>query len=271
MVTGPEILRKEWDINKTALQNLEKLGLARRPLALRQNGGIEKHVEDVLNEHAHDNAEDASDDDDEDAYASEDDDDNEDDSMMNATSIDDNDTPEAGPSNSHKKPTMEKTSKDIPKGFARIIRDADGNVIDVVMSAYDEPDVPSTQQDEEEDDNEESMEANTNEDDEKTPWGKPLVSKEHEKQLRKAAKPVPAKNAALRELEERTAAERSIKASSLRYASPAEVEYLRSLVKKHGTDIQAMARDYKLNQDQRTAGQLKKAFAKCGGVEAFLA
>lgn len=73
------------------------------------------------------------------------------------------------------------------------------------------------------------------------------------------------------ELEERTAAERSIKASSLRYASPAEVEYLRSLVKKHGTDIQAMARDYKLNQDQRTAGQLKKAFAKCGGVEAFLA
>lgn len=73
------------------------------------------------------------------------------------------------------------------------------------------------------------------------------------------------------ELEERTAAENSIKASSLRYASSAEQEYLRSLVKKHGTDIQAMARDFKINQDQRTAGQLKKAFARCGGAEAFLA
>lgn len=257
--------------------------MARRPLALRQNGGTEKHIDADLLQQQGDKKEDGSDDDDEDAYASDNDDNEE---SMNATDS----NAEAGPSNSQ--PPMDKTSKDIPKGFARIIRDAQGNVIDVVMSAYDEPDEPSEEQEELE--NSHDMQ----DEEEETPWGKPLAHKEHEKKLRKAAEPVPARSAALRgefshysyfsfslhgkqhilishfvnvELEERTAAERSIKASSLRYASSAEQEYLRSLVQKHGSDIQAMAKDFKLNQDQRTAGQLKKAFARCGGVEAFLA
>lgn len=162
---------------------MEKLGLARRPLALRQNGGIEKHVDADLLQQQGDKKEDGSDDDDEDAYASDNDDNEE---SMNATDS----NAEAGPSNSQ--PPMDKTSKDIPKGFARIIRDAQGNVIDVVMSAYDEPDEPSEEQEELE--NLHDMQ----DEEEETPWGKPLAHKEHEKKLRKAAEPVPAKSAALR-------------------------------------------------------------------------
>lgn len=41
------------------------------------------------------------------------------------------------------------------------------------------------------------------------------------------------------------------------------------LVKKHGNDVSAMAKDFKLNKDQRTAGQLRKAFMRSGGIEAF--
>lgn len=177
------MLRKEWDITKTALQNLEKLGLSRRPLALRQNGGLEKQVdgENAIQDH-NDNASSSEDD----AYASEDD--NEDNATMDAED-EDNAQPEAGPSNPAKK---DKTSKDIPKGFARIVRDEQGNVIDVIMSAYDEPDVPEIQPEQAEGAQEEVDE------DQETPWGKRFSSKEHEKKLRKAAEPVPAKSAALR-------------------------------------------------------------------------
>jgi nucleolar protein 16 len=72
------------------------------------------------------------------------------------------------------------------------------------------------------------------------------------------------------ELERRTEAQNQTTASSQRYASTAEQDSLRALASKHGNDIKAMAKDLKLNKDQRTAGQLSKAFKRCGGVESFL-
>lgn len=257
VVTGPEVLRKEWDIKKTALQNLEKLGLARRPLALRQNGGTERAPRTDSTLQGNEQLNQASDD--EDAYASESD---EDDENPVATTLEQEQS-QAGPSSNQ---PMDKKSKDIPKGFARIIRDDQGNVIDVVMSAYDEAEDHPDQPEEQAQSAEPELEEN-----EDTPWGRPLVSRELETRLQKAAEPVPAKSAALRQLEERTAEQSKIKAASLRFASSAEQDYLRQLVKKHGTDISAMAKDFKLNQDQRTAGQLRKAFARCGGVETFTA
>ncbi len=73
------------------------------------------------------------------------------------------------------------------------------------------------------------------------------------------------------ELELRSQEERKNTAESQRFASPAEQQYLMRLVQQHGNDISAMAKDSKFNKDQRTAGQLKKAFARSGGIEAFLA
>ena len=49
-----------------------------------------------------------------------------------------------------------------------------------------------------------------------------------------------------------------------RHASSGEVKYLSPLIKKHGTDLEAMARDLKLNPEQRTVGQLKRALRKAG-------
>lgn len=190
-LTGPEVLRKEWDIKKTALQNLEKLGLARRPLALRQNGGTEKQVDADSPQQNEAPSNQTSDDDDAYAMASDNDEEN-----PVATTSAHQEQPDAGPSSSSSRsePRMDKKSKDIPKGFARIIRDDQGNVIDVVMSAYDD-DTDEPQPEEQAPSAKEPVLA---QDDEETPWGKPLVSKDLETRLQKAAEPVPAKSAAVR-------------------------------------------------------------------------
>lgn len=50
-----------------------------------------------------------------------------------------------------------------------------------------------------------------------------------------------------------------------RFASTSEQATLRRLVGKYGEDVQAMAKDRKLNPDQRTAGELSRAVRKAGG------
>jgi len=49
-----------------------------------------------------------------------------------------------------------------------------------------------------------------------------------------------------------------------RHTSEGERRYLQRLVSKHGKDIDAMARDRKLNPEQRTSGQLRRALAVAG-------
>jgi nucleolar protein 16 len=52
-----------------------------------------------------------------------------------------------------------------------------------------------------------------------------------------------------------------------RFLSEGEAGYLRRLVGRHGEDIEAMARDRKLNPDQRTVGELTRLMKKAGGFE----
>ena len=56
---------------------------------------------------------------------------------------------------------------------------------------------------------------------------------------------------------------------TIRTSSTGEVGYLRRLVQAHGRNVSAMARDVKLNVDQKTEGQLKRAIQKAGGFEAL--
>ncbi|KAJ7836993.1 ribosome biogenesis protein Nop16 [Mycena olivaceomarginata] len=49
-----------------------------------------------------------------------------------------------------------------------------------------------------------------------------------------------------------------------RHASGGEVAYLKRLVDKYGTDVEQMARDRKLNAEQRTVGQLTRSLKRCG-------
>lgn len=52
-----------------------------------------------------------------------------------------------------------------------------------------------------------------------------------------------------------------------RFLSHGEAGYLTRLVERHGGDVEAMARDRKLNPDQRTAGELARLMKKAGGLE----
>ena len=54
-----------------------------------------------------------------------------------------------------------------------------------------------------------------------------------------------------------------------RFTSKGELATLEVLVGKYGDDVAAMARDVKLNADQRTAGELRRAIRKAGGTGAL--
>lgn len=47
-----------------------------------------------------------------------------------------------------------------------------------------------------------------------------------------------------------------------RHASTGEVAYLQKLVNKYGEDVERMAKDRKLNPEQRTVGQLRSALRR---------
>lgn len=47
-----------------------------------------------------------------------------------------------------------------------------------------------------------------------------------------------------------------------RHAAHGEIAYLRRLVDKYGEDVEKMARDRKLNAEQRTAGELRRALRR---------
>jgi len=49
-----------------------------------------------------------------------------------------------------------------------------------------------------------------------------------------------------------------------RHVSSGEIKYLKPLVKTYGNDIEGMAGDLKLNPEQRTVGQLRRALRKAG-------
>jgi len=52
-----------------------------------------------------------------------------------------------------------------------------------------------------------------------------------------------------------------------RFSSKGEVTFLQKLISRHGSDVEAMARDRRLNPDQRTEGQLRRAIRRAAGGE----
>jgi nucleolar protein 16 len=56
-----------------------------------------------------------------------------------------------------------------------------------------------------------------------------------------------------------------------RHSSTGEISYLKRLVSVYGVDAERMTRDRKLNTEQRTAGELRRALRRarldCGVVE----
>jgi nucleolar protein 16 len=52
-----------------------------------------------------------------------------------------------------------------------------------------------------------------------------------------------------------------------RFTSKGEMILLQKLISKHGRDVTAMIRDRRLNPDQRTEGEIRRAIKKAGGFE----
>jgi len=52
-----------------------------------------------------------------------------------------------------------------------------------------------------------------------------------------------------------------------RFTSKGEMIFLQKLISKHGRDVTAMIRDRRLNPDQRTEGEIRRAIKKAGGFE----
>ncbi|KIK63624.1 hypothetical protein GYMLUDRAFT_40687 [Collybiopsis luxurians FD-317 M1] len=74
--------------------------------------------------------------------------------------------------------------------------------------------------------------------------------------------------APLSELERRTTLSASLTGVGSRHTSERELAYLQRLMNKYKGDVDAMARDRKLNTAQRTAGELTRALKRAGLVAA---
>ncbi|KAG8903674.1 Nucleolar protein 16 [Tulasnella sp. 403] len=137
------------------------------------------------------------------------------------------------------KRTSSSNESGIPKGYARILRDEDGNVIGVEESPEDMPmeeeeEVPAWEK--------ERLNPFDSDDEDEGPRGR-------------GDEDVEPKTAVIQALEEQ--AGEWVKPP--RPPSTNERRWLASLVQKHGEDVDAMHRDMTLNTFQRTPGELKRA------------
>ncbi|KAF6765051.1 ribosome biogenesis protein Nop16 [Ephemerocybe angulata] len=151
----------------------------------------------------------------------------------------------------------------VPRGHGRIIRDESGNVIGIELNEEDE-----------EEDAESDMEAEQTMEDlaaavDDSVMGKWATSLGQQNEV------AGEKTAGLLEELESIASKKHLDSTTLslaqsstgpnvRHAATGEIVYLSKLVAKHRDDVEAMAKDRRLNPDQRTEGQLRRALRNAG-------
>ncbi|KAI0670494.1 ribosome biogenesis protein Nop16 [Trametes maxima] len=212
-IRGPKVLQEAWDPRKTVRQNYEALGLTAtlNPIA---SGGTERPPS------THFDHEERAD-----------------------------DRPEASTaSGSTARPANK--ANGVPKGYGKIIRDAQGNIVDVQLGDEDGEDEGGEA-------TEEGLEdiPDPTEDDQLAGWVG-LGSDPKKPSPESTGTPVVQ---ALEQLSEARGGRVP------RFTSKGELTTLRRLFGKHGEDVEGMARDRMLNVEQRTAGELRRAIRKAGG------
>ncbi|GAA5988596.1 hypothetical protein JCM10908_003634 [Rhodotorula pacifica] len=273
-VKGPEELVKGWDKKKTVRQNYAALGLL-PSLDPRQSGGVEadRHAVPYAVSFA--------------TSATVDDLDAVLEDAEMASSDEDEQEEQAKDVKGKGKERVPPANEELKPGMARIIRDETGKIVKIVLAGEDGAEVeedivePSRAAGEGEDSDEDDEE----EEEEAEPWGPamkdwdahPAQEKEHgalEGVTRNSKQGIPifgaprqveAKTDIVRALEERAARKTKV----IRHTSEFEETWLVKLVDKYGDDVAKMARDIKLNQWQKTPGELRKMIAKAGGIEAL--
>ncbi|KAI0807137.1 ribosome biogenesis protein Nop16 [Fomes fomentarius] len=138
----------------------------------------------------------------------------------------------------------------VRKGFGKIIRDAEGKIVDVEMGDENEEEEEMTGA--EEDDVLDGLA-----DSQLAGWvGLGSDPRKGSGQEREETRVVQA-------LEQLSASAGGGRVR--RFASTGERGQLQRLVGRYGEDVEAMARDRKMNAEQRTAGELRRAIRKAGG------
>lgn len=168
------------------------------------------------------------------------------------------------------------SSSGLRAGFGRIIRDAEGNIVDVEL--------PDADADEETIDRTERLVedvADPSQQDGLAEWvgvsGSSRAGKAHVVQgmhVRLSTSISLSDYMELRAIAMRVdleALSRTRGGPVAQHLSRGELGVLRRLVAKYGDDVEAMARDRRLNVEQRTGGELARAIRKAGGVAALQA
>lgn len=154
--------------------------------------------------------------------------------------------------------SIESAPSTIPRGFGRIIRDELGNVIRIDLPEVEEiqdlvqkTELPEADVDEKTMDDWVGCLDKIHPNDTMDARGLPSSTE-------RVIHPVVV-------LEKLSASGRTV----LRHSSCGERSYLARLIQKYGDNYEKMARDRRLNPEQKTAGELRRAVGKAGGIEGF--
>ncbi|KAG2348501.1 hypothetical protein BDR05DRAFT_925989 [Suillus weaverae] len=155
--------------------------------------------------------------------------------------------------------SVESGPSTIPRGFGRIIRDGFGNVIRI--------DLPESEEIQDSVQNIELPEADV---DEKTmdDWVGCLNKIQHPNDTMDARGSSSSSAQGTHPvivLEKLSASGRVVP----RHSSCGERSYLARLIQKYGDNYERMSRDRRLNPEQKTVGELRRAVGKAGGLESF--
>lgn len=140
----------------------------------------------------------------------------------------------------------------IPRGFGRITRDEFGNVVRI--------DLPEAEETQDHEENTELPEADV---DKKTMENWVGCLNKVQEDARGLSSP--SAQGTLPELEKLSASGRVVP----RHSSCGERSYLARLIQKYGDNYEGMTRDRRLNPEQKTVGELRRAVTKAGGIESF--
>ncbi|KAH9472232.1 hypothetical protein Pst134EA_002856 [Puccinia striiformis f. sp. tritici] len=270
----PGALENSYNPRQTPRQNYERLGLLSGKLDPRLAGGIEKNTDlqniwlnkykkkdefEILRTTSDGEVIENEDEDTEDEESDED-------NSMNSTESE------------QEPPTVVNRDPKLAKGEGRIIRDASGKIVKVVIGDDAEIELEPTTEDPAKIVIERNLHPSTS-----TPWGNPLDMPTYEQAPCSADhQPAPThqgigyqnprrgvvapKTKFVEELEKISSNRLATYTETLRqkqHLSDNQTDWLLKLIEKHGLDnTHSMARDLKLNKDQKTEGELRRLISK---------